>query len=223
MLPGMTIVRVMFIGQGPSGLAEDRVVNTFHFAGAGVWGETDSEACMAAVGLFYTSAGTGSAASSRPLSEWLSPWVARIAELRSYNMADAKPRVPIVSSLTLGAAGSTSGLPEEIAVCATLHGAPPNTGRRRGRIYFGPLTQTANNQATATDSSHPQGALMSDLKFACQRLCESMHASLPWCIHSTKPTDNYVAIESGYVDNAFDIQRRRGPDPTTRDLWTRTV
>jgi hypothetical protein len=28
-----------------------------------------------------------------------------------------------------------------------------------------------------------------------------------------------VPIESGYVDDAFDTQRRRGPDPTTRNFF----
>jgi hypothetical protein len=39
---------------------------------------------------------------------------------------------------------------------------------------------------------------------------------VPWCIRSTTPSENFVPIVGGYIDNAFDTQRRRGPADTAR-------
>ena len=63
----MSNVRVMFIGQGPSGFAEDRVVNTFHFHGSLAWDAGDSVACLAAVNDFYNGYTDGVSTQSRSL------------------------------------------------------------------------------------------------------------------------------------------------------------
>ena len=211
----MSNVRVMFIGQGPSGFAEDRVVNTFHFSGPGAWDPGDSAGAINAVADFYS----GTATQSRALGEWLSPWVSRDAELRAYNLDDPKPRVPIIQPMLLVAAGSTSGLPEEVCLVASLTGAPPVTARRRGRLFFGPLVATANHEATALANSSPQDGLVTDLAHACKRLADSTLTSLDWCVRSIHPAENFVPIVGGHVDNAFDTQRRRGPDATSRTSW----
>jgi hypothetical protein len=219
----MTQVRVMAIFQGGSLLPEDRFINTFHFADEEL---TDSyltlaEGCRERVRDFYVVAHT-----TDPLGLYLSSYVQRAFTVVSYNMLLPKgTRTPTVLSGTLPNV-SGGGLPEEVAICLTLQGAPPVTARRRGRLYIGPLM----NQSTviaASSSTTPARPLMTGASnvAACildkaNFLVDESSVLLPWCIRSTVPTENYVPIVQGYVDNAFDTQRRRGPDPSTRNYFT---
>lgn len=215
----MPTVRVMFVGQGASLLPEDRVVNVFHFHDPTLLPPDPAiTTCLANVLDFYNTPTAG----GTPLGSWLSPWVQRPAKLIGYNMLEAKPRIPHELEFTLPAAVG-AGMPEEIAVCLSITGAPPITARRRGRIYFGPITDagTAVDMGTVSAPSRPsQGSnadLLQSLVNAGKRLMDNSTAEgMPWAIRSTVPAENYVIVTGGYVDNAFDTQRRRGPDPTGR-------
>lgn len=206
----------MFIGHGPSNLPQDRIINVFHFTGTGAYAD-NTDACFDAVHDFYVGA-----RSTRPVAQWLSPWVQRSAEMRQYNLDEAKPRVPTILPLDLGSVPSTEGAIEEAALCITLHGGipPALTARRRGRVYIGPLNNFGVVGGTTTVASHPQTALITDLTEAAIQLAGSPALTVQWCILSTVPAVNFVPIVSGYVDNAFDTQRRRGPDATQRTPWT---
>lgn len=209
-------VRVMFIGHGPSNLPEDRIVNTFHFVGSGDY-ETTADLAMDNVENFYN----GTLGQSQTIAYWLSPWVQRSAELRAYNLDQAKPRVPTIRPFTL-ATGQSTGVPEEIAVCLSYYGAPPITPRRRGRLYIGPLNGSGFSSSTALLPCRVQPALASDLAAAGAKL--AVYGALAqWSVRSSLPAENFVPIVGGYIDNALDTQRRRGPDPTDRLLWTAIV
>lgn len=215
----MPTVRVMFVGQGASLLPEDRFVNVFHFHDPTLLPPDPAIAdAIGWVSEFYNSPTVG----GTPLGAWISPYVQRPYQLIGYNMLEAKPRVPHPSDFTLPAAVG-GGMPEEVAVCLSITGAPPITARRRGRIYFGPLSNagTAVDPGTSSSPSRPSqdGAsdLLQSLVSAGKRLMDDSTAGgLPWSIRSVTPSENYVTVTGGYVDNAFDTQRRRGPDPTGR-------
>lgn len=216
----VTTLRIQFVGHGPSLLPEDRVVNTFHFHNAGVTYPTGRDACVAAVAAFYNGVFAGD-----QLGAHISAWVQRDAELRIYNLEDPPgARVPIINGLTLsGAVGG--GLPEEVAIVLSLRGAPPVNGRRRGRLYIGPLSNGTNTYVAASVST-PARPNMSAAGIAQQLVNRAnaledaaVAANVPWCIRSTVPSENFVPIVDGFVDNAFDTQRRRGPDTTARIEW----
>lgn len=211
----MSIVRVMFVGHGPSNLPADRIVNVFHFVGPNDY-ETDSNLARIQVEGFYLDPNT-----TRPIAQWLSPWVQRDAEFRLYDMEAPKPRVPTVVPFSLGAVPSTEGYVEEVALCITMHGIVPPalTARRRGRIYIGPLNNFGVVGGTSSTASHPQPTLIADLQSAAATLAQFNTGFPQWSIRSMVPAENYVSVFNGYVDNAFDTQRRRGPDPTQRNLW----
>lgn len=218
----MAIVRVMAVFQGASLLPEDRFVNTFHFANFGVTGSAVfEEACRDAVDEFYNTPLTGSW-----LGEHMSPYVNRNFKIVSYNMElPAGERVPTEQGSTLGV-GATQGLPEEVAICLTLEAAPPVTPRRRGRLYFGPLTnytQTMEPGSTSNPARPYKASVTSVVSQLVGRaqILANRH-DLDWSIRSVTPVENYVRIVGGYVDDAFDTQRRRGPDPTTRVTWAAT-
>lgn len=206
----------MFIGHGPSNLPADRVINVFHFSQSGTYAE-NVDACFDAVSDFYL--GTRA---TRPIAQWLSPWVQRDAELRQYDMDTAPQRVPTILPLDLGAVPSAEGAVEEVALCITMHGSVPPalTRRRRGRLYLGPLNNFGVVGGSATSASHPQPTLIEDMRAAATQLAGSPAITVQWSIRSMVPSENYVPIVAGYVDNAFDTQRRRGPEASERTTWT---
>lgn len=220
----MPAVRVMFVGQGASGLSEDRCVNTFYFdvAGGGVT-EATHDAAKLAVQNFYLGLGVAPIAQAYAVGAYLSPWISRFAELISYDMADPKPRIPHSTDLLLPAARSSSGLPEEVAVVLSTRGDPPASPRRRGRLFLGPLCTSASAPGSTTDPARPHSDLILDLGKAASRLCAEGAEGIQWCIRSVTPSENYVPIRAGYVDDAFDTQRRRGPDASVRVSWTALI
>jgi len=215
----MPTIRVMFVGQGASLLPEDRFINVFHFHDPTVG---DTAAAMLAACNILESFYTAPTAGGNSLSQFMSPYVSRAAKFVCYDLLAPMPRVPFEVPVTLDAA-TGAGMPEEVAVCLSITGVPPITPRRRGRIYFGPITDAATSvdMATTTSPSRPSQDsavhLLQTLTAAGKRLMDDGHViGLPWCIRSTVPSENFVQVADGYVDNAWDTQRRRGPEPTGR-------
>lgn len=217
----MAIVRAMFVGHGPSGLPEDRVVNTWHFETATDYA-TSVDAIEAGLRRFYSADGGAISGVSSPVGTWLSPWVQRDVELRFYDLSTPIPRVPAVRGFTLLAATSSSGYAEEVAVCLSLRAVfPPFSARRRGRLYFGPLSSSAVDPASATVPARPSPTFLTDLRVSATWLADQ--SSLGWAIRSSRPTQNFVQIGGGWTDNALDTQRRRGPEPSSRTQWISAV
>lgn len=218
----MTTIRVQATFDTATLLPEDRYVTTFHFDDASVTDAYEAlrNAVVGRVRQFYEAS-----TPEPPLGAYISPFVSRIVTLSSYNMLLPPPRTPsFYSSATLAAASAGGGLPEECAICLTLEGEPPINNRRRGRIYFGPLVNFSNNidVATTTTPARPKltGASSIGVVLASKAsILADQSEVMRWCIRSVTPTENFVPIDRGYIDNAFDTQRRRGPDPTTRAVW----
>lgn len=212
----MTNIRVMFVGQGVSGLPEDRAVNVFHFVGGSDYA-SDAAVAITRVTTFYNGLASGQ---SNSIGSYLSPWINRDAELRTYDLTTAKPRVPTITPIVLNAVLNNFGLPEEVALVTTFFGSPPVTRRRRGRLYIGPLNSSTSviDHGDSSGPATPGLQIVLDLRDATKLLATAN--AVQWCIRSSLPTENFVPVAAGYVDNAFDTQRRRGPDPTSRETWT---
>lgn len=214
----MANVRVMAIHQGGTGLPEDRIVNTFHFHHATrTYEDLESEASTA-VFAFYSALGTAPNAQTVALESYYPAWIQSGWETRSYDLTvPPKQRVPVIRPRVIFSFGSQPALPEEVAVVATFYGSPPVTRRRRGRLYFGPLRNSASNNPV---SNGVRTQVVPELIANLTKACQSLLINCPsWCVRSTLPSENFVPIIGGYVDDAFDIQRRRGPDPTARTVW----
>lgn len=216
-------MRAMFIAQGASGLAEDKVVNNFHFRSETESGNLEADdftEVRAAVTGFYqlTAAQTPMSAQLQPISGYLSPWLGDSAELRLYDMNQDDPRVPITSTIGLGSRLSLTGFPEECAVCLSYRTDLPNTGRRRGRVYIGPLALAAtvvhNGNASGPARVAPEFA--ADLIKAANRM-SAMSVNMRWVTLSKFDSDSTVhPVKVAWVDDAVDIQRRRGPGNGSR-------
>jgi hypothetical protein len=197
-----------------SGLPEDVAVNTFHFVQEGAIEPINN--LMDMVEDFYTvvAPGNGSAVFS-----FLAARLSGEYTITVYNLSDAPPRIPVGSRTGTFTPG-TNTLPTEVALCVSYQAAQVSgqpQARRRGRIFIGPLAHAAED----SNNGVPSPAIISTLANAAAELLSAAQASTSaqWIVYS--PTGNsHADVDNGWVDNAFDTQRRRGQAATARTLWS---
>jgi hypothetical protein len=112
----------------------------------------------------------------------------------------------------------SSNGPREIALCLSFY-ADSNTKRRRGRVYI------PHNWLYRKDTSPgPPGARPSlTTRTAAAAIVPIFTAlggvDVDWCVWS-KADHAAHTVTNWYVDDEWDIQRRRGDRPTTRTTGT---
>lgn len=129
---------------------------------------------------------------------------------------------------TLNTPAAAGPLPAECCAVLSLESFVPGTpeeegntrpaARRRGRLYIGPLT-TADVAAGPGDVFITQ-----DTRIRLVTALEGLHATLDplgimHVIYSRADAATY-GVNKAWVDNAVDIQRRRGKAPSTRTETT---
>lgn len=206
-----------------TGIPEDVVTNTWHFdwLGGGTPTPTQLLACIVNVQLFYAGcyAGTGS------VGTWGNYMSLGGGVIKMYNLDDPKPRVPVYTytGTVAGTKDTTSSLPTETACVLSYHtefqsGIPKAS--QRGRIYLGGLGD--GWLSTSTGSAFPilrSAARLQVANNATSLCAASLVDQWGWVVYSPK-LDQSFAVAGGWVDNAFDTQRRRGQVATLRTLWT---
>jgi len=202
-----------------TGINSDDAINTFVFTGVD---EPEDQATVAAGKLwsFYNELSVGQTIRVRDFISGELNTAGTRAKI--YDLSDPKPRVPIWDqSLGVGSqTSSAASFPSEVALCLSYQSEPVSgvaQARRRGRIYIGPLA-AATGTATAQTPVRPVAGHMTSLGAAAKAL-SSGPVGTQWCVWSRKNSAFYP-ITHGYVDNAFDTQRRRGVDTTSKSLWT---
>lgn len=139
--------------------------------------------------------------------------------VRIYDLADPEPRAPVHdATFTLNSAPSGTQLPSECAVVLSFQGtrvSGQSQARRRGRVYLGPLDQAQ------LSSGRISAGTITTITTAASALLSSSTAAADWdwVVRSQVGATN-VFVTNGWVDNAVDIQRRRGLEPTVRTTWT---
>lgn len=215
----MANIRAQVVIPYLSGLPEDVAVNTFHFIGDG---PTQYDDVAAALVQFYNTVPPAPATGA--VAAFLSNALSRVAlacQIKLYALEAPTPRVPTIVPWTLGASASSAAkeLPAEVALCTSIHGTP-KTPRTRGRLYIGPFSDIVLQDVAADQRSTPSQALRDSLRGASLRLAGP--ASPRWAIWS--PTDGaMVPVDGGWVDDAWDTQRRRGQEAESRLVWSRAV
>lgn len=140
---------------------------------------------------------------------------ANTVRIELYNLEDPIPRVPIWEANTTLAA-VTSGrvaAPPECAVCISYRGvylSGVNNARRRGRMYIGPVT------TVGTDANRPDGTLITALIAGGEALWTPIGAGDVVWVQRSETTGATTPVVAGWVDNAWDTQRRRGYAANTR-------
>lgn len=140
-------------------------------------------------------------------------------ELTTYNRANPKPRVPIVTNLYTLSPGGTAPLPTEVSLCLSFQAAKASglaQARRRGRVYL-PFMDEAQNH---TDG-RPLTAMVSGIATQAAALLAASDANVNWGWEVWSTVNSAPAtITDGWVDNEWDVQRRRGRVATARTTFT---
>lgn len=232
----MALYRIVTTWENLTGQPKDRVTNTLHF-------QTTEGALSGATGLalighvaaaFETVQAPGTAKPSQYLSAELSRAVMPVG--RAYNPLGGSP-IAQANWAGFTAAGVATGLPGEVAVCLSLNADLTNVAeeavddadadaaperpasRRRGRLYFGPLTTQALSGA---NPERPNAVLKNILLGLGKFLATPTAGAL-----TAVTTQLVIRSDSGFagaaypvvrasVDDAFDSQRRRGVKPTAK-------
>jgi hypothetical protein len=201
----MALLRVQVILHTVSAIQADFATNTWHFDD----GELEPSGIADELIVFYNA-----------VRGAMSPAIAQNGhEIKMYKYSDPEPRVPIYEEVwNFGAAPAGFPLPAEVALVLSYHAEPVSglsQARRRGRVYIGPL----NTGTLATGEGRPSGGTLTTFVNAAEALlAESQLADWTWSTYSTV-LNSGAEVYAGWVDNAFDTQRRRGVAPTTRSLW----
>jgi hypothetical protein len=141
-------------------------------------------------------------------------------QAKLYNLEDDEPR-PVRGSSTKTVAKITMG-PPELAVCLSFY-AVQNIPRRRGRIYMGPIA------AAKTGADRPDSALQNEVLGYATSFSALGGANIDWVILSLVDsvangwnprtgdgTPIVHQVTNAWVDNEWDVQRRRGYKSNTR-------
>ena len=216
------IYKAQVVLAGKSGLPEDVYVNNWYFRND----DTISQAFPSVRGAikrvldsFYTVADSA----GRKVSQYMSGYISTNSlKYRIYDLGQAPPRT---RNEEAGApfTPSTSTLPLEVAMCLSFF-AGTNQPRNRGRIYLGPLASSAVLTSSGSLPVPTTGMLecIADRASAVGRTTENV----TWVMVTrggTKPPfdpPNAKVVTGGWVDSAWDTQRRRGVAATGRTLWS---
>jgi hypothetical protein len=195
---------------------EDKIVNGFHFTVSAV-NTANLDLIRDRLRTFYNVAIPGGTNTIKNLlAGQLLAATGHVVKM--YDMQQVTPRVPVrIDDLQLVPNGNTS-YPAEVALCLSYRGsllAGTNPRRRRGRIYLGPLSNSGI-AAISSGDSRPLAAVMTYVADAGKRLMDANSATnVEWVVFS-KAGQERTSVQHVWVDDAFDTQRRRGADPTTR-------
>lgn len=206
----MAIVRAQVTIPSVSGQAADAATNTWHFD-VGSSFPAGLDEIVPALKAFYDAwSGLRS-----PQMTWSQ------ASVKFYDLALPKPSGPVWSApLGLTSAAGTDSMPLEVSICLSfkhidIPGVPLSS--TRGRVYLGPLCRATTLGTDGRVATTAQNTLR-DAGQALE-LASDSSTEFSWVIYS--PTRGQMfSVSSGWVDNEFDTQRRRGRRPTARASWT---
>ena len=141
-------------------------------------------------------------------------------EIKAYDRADVAPRAPVLeTTFDFTTAPTGEPLPHEVCITLSFQGAKTSgapQARRRGRVYLGPIREAGVD----SDGRIASFYVTTVIDAADDFLTASDAASAwTWNVWSTV-NDAAVIITDGWVDNAFDTQRRRGRVATSRSTFS---
>lgn len=221
-----------------NGLTRDLAEHTWSFETAGAdFTEGEATTALLNVQTFYNEPNsTPFAGSGRSIGWWMPEYIDKAhcsLEMQSVTLATGAGRgAPIEVPFVLDGLDQVSpGLPAEVALCLSFRGADTTArARNKGRVYLGPWAFPAM-AAGGPDGigggthqySRPHNTLMANIGEAATILLASGHSGVgdgdpcPWVVWSR--VDHQVRqVVTGWIDNEWDTQRRRGADATTRFL-----
>jgi hypothetical protein len=212
-----------------SHLPRDTSVNTLFLISPD--GTFDDMAAALAINLAGMYSG-GVDGATHPLGAYLSNIIDRsICHLNLYDPSAPSGSPPAATAgFEVAASINSEDLPLQTALCVSMVGSNPSvaTGAtlplksRRGRNYIGPFNIIPLGADGAGGVGRPSSTLQADLVLAYNHLLANQipgEGGSGVAIFSRKLGDAAI-VTSGWVDNEWDTQRRRGVDPTVRNPLT---
>jgi hypothetical protein len=216
----MALLRALVTIPRDTGLPEDVSVNTWHFS------TTETSPYSAA----RTAIGSALQTFYSAVDQLFSSVTATPVTLRFYDLGEPQPRTPLAAPATVTFVPDTGTVvyPEECAIALSFQGSKVSgvpQARRRGRVYLGPLSGIGAIVAGRTQVPNSVTGVIAAAGGGLLAASESA-STWKWVVYSpTSAAEGmpgeawYTAVKSGWVDNAFDVQRRRGPAPTFRSTF----
>ena len=219
-----------------SGIDKDTVETTWNFIlpGASFTTSEATTACNLVQAFFNVVAPP----STFPLSDYIARSISRVGFACIQDVYDhtddgvpgvGPPKLTLAYGLAAPAIVAASA-PSELAICVSIHtntaGVPEHApggtrpkSRRRGRQYIGPFGVDVLTDSGPGNTPEPSSLIISILKNAATKLMtDAIAAGINWAVYSRKDT-LFRGVNGGWVDNAWDIQRRRGELPTTKSSF----
>lgn len=201
--------------QANSGRPEDAITNTFHFTNTDTVTDYDNVRDMLVD--FYSATNVEKPVAIREYMSQAS--VSGNYVLKAYALEDPKPRQPVITYQGNLDPQNTSTLPAEVALVLSFQAELESgqvAARRRNRVYLGPFGEEAN-----AVQGRPADELVQCLIFSGKQLIQASSDSLRWTWVVYSPTtDEAYPVNNGWVDNAWDTQRRRGLYYSQRGTYT---
>ncbi len=141
-------------------------------------------------------------------------------EIKGYDDSDPMPRYPVLTEIfTLTGTPSGAPSPPEIALCMSFQGSKISgvpQAQRRGRVYLPYF-----DASTIHTDGRPTAGLTGTVAAAGDTLVTASKAATTWkWVTSSQVAPGYAQVLDGWVDNEWDVQRRRGRIATARDVFS---
>lgn len=200
------VFRIQAVMQSKTMLPEDDTVNTWAVSGSAFTGTfAPLEQVADDLRLFYEAL----------KAMYPTALIANGLTFKCYHLGQEPPREPIIHEATWVPTG-TQAIPEECAITLSLYGER-NLPRQRGRIFLGPLAYTSLSVAGGkTEVSASQRTVIANAATAL--LGRAANNNYDLGIISQRDAA-FVPIRNGWVDNALDTMRKRGPEATARTVF----
>jgi hypothetical protein len=214
-----------------SGIPEDEVINSFVINNPA--GAIDPPSVNGALHEFYNV--DVAAGGPHNVANYIGEQISRAAsacKVRWYDLTghlDGSPHGSPVAetAITLGAVNPGAlSLPSELCVVISTHGDLSNVleeagntrprARLRGRSYIGPLSSIAMDQDASSKRVRVTLQCRATMAGAMARLMNA--AGFDLCVWS-RLNASASTVVGGFVDDGFDVQRRRGEKSTLRSTF----
>lgn len=149
------------------------------------------------------------------LATALQTWVASTGELtvKAYDAQGSTPVYPQGSAVRNAGASMNTACPRELALCLSFYSGQ-NVGRKRGRVYLPMGLVTSGSVGLRPSPTHI--SKVDDLAVVFQDLGGP---DVDWCVYS-RADDVARPVTNWFVDDEWDIQRRRGLRSSSRSAGT---
>lgn len=226
----MAIYEVQHIYHSVTGLPEDDIVNTLHFAdGDGADVGTAATIAGFVASCFYDAVSSIGAR----LEGYLGPRVSRaiLPDIKVYDAQEPGSPLAVAQQLAVRAPITATDLPAEVALCVSyradygtlLESAPDSEdpglapdrprARVRNRMFLGPFCNDANSAGRPTVGVRE--AALDLIRLLNEGSEDLTDADCSFVVYS-KTSDVAFDVTTAWADDAWDTQRRRGLSATGR-------